>query len=265
MARESYGAPGQIARVIYRGWLFSLKQLTQSSFFLLVSAIQPVIFATIAFFMFKAGQREGTLLYVALGAGLMGIWSSTLFGSGGMIQWERYQGTLEIIMAAPTPFVLVLIPAALATSTVGIYSIGATLLWGKMFFDIPLDFAHPFLFVLAVPVTIVALGLLGLLLASTFVMYRHANALSNLLEYPIWLVTGLLAPVALLPGWATPISWVLAPTWGIKAIRSAAIGGAPLGEIGMTFLLGACYLVLGSIFVRIFDRRARQHATLSLT
>ncbi len=265
MARESYGAPAQIMRLIYRGWLFSLKGLTQSSFFILVSAIQPVIFATIAFFMFKAGQREGTLLYVALGAGLMGIWSSTLFGSGGLIQWERYQGTLEILMAAPAPFVLVLIPAALATSTVGIYSIGATLLWGKLFFEIPLGFAHPVLFLVAVPVTIVALGFLGLLLASTFIMYRHATALSNLLEYPVWLVTGLLAPVALLPGWATPISWVLAPTWGVKAIRSAAIGGSPAPEIAMTFLLGASYLVLGAIFVRIFDRRARQHATLSLT
>jgi len=265
MTKVSYGAPARVGRLIFRGWLFSLKSLMQSSFFILVSAIQPVIFATIAFFMFKAGQREGTLLYVALGAGLMGIWSSTLFGSGGMIQWERYQGTLEILMAAPTPFVLVLIPAALATSTVGIYSISATLLWGKMFFDIPLDFAHPFLFVLAVPITIVALGLLGLLLASTFVMYRHANALSNLLEYPVWLVTGLLAPVALLPGWAEPISWALAPTWGIKAIRSAAIGGEPAPEILMTLILGAVYLVLGSIFVRVFDRKAREHATLSLT
>ena len=37
----------------------------------------------------------------------MGTWSSTLFGSGGMIQWERWQGTLEMLVAAPAPFLVV--------------------------------------------------------------------------------------------------------------------------------------------------------------
>ena len=32
------------------------------------------------------------LLYASLGAGMMGIWSSVLFGSGGLIQWQRWQG-----------------------------------------------------------------------------------------------------------------------------------------------------------------------------
>ena len=81
------------------GWLFNLKNLTNSLFFVLISVLQPVIFATIAFFMFEAGKRGGGLLYAALGAGLMGIWSSTLFGSGGAIQWKRWQGTLEIVAA----------------------------------------------------------------------------------------------------------------------------------------------------------------------
>ena len=81
-------------RLFYAGWLFHLKNLTNSTFFLLIAVLQPVIFASIAFFMFKSGSRGGTLLYAALGAGLMGIWSSTLFASGGAIQWQRWQGTL---------------------------------------------------------------------------------------------------------------------------------------------------------------------------
>ena len=28
----------------------------------------------------------------------MGIWSATLFGSGGAIQWQRWQGTLELLV-----------------------------------------------------------------------------------------------------------------------------------------------------------------------
>jgi hypothetical protein len=53
------------------------------------------------------------------------------------------------------------------------------------------------------------LGMLGLVMASTFVLYRQATAFSNLLEYPVWLVSGLLIPISLLPGWVEPISWLL--------------------------------------------------------
>jgi ABC-2 type transport system permease protein len=253
-------------RLFWVGWLFHLKSLTMSLFFLLIAAIQPVIFASIAFFMFDSGTQTGTLLYAALGAGLMGIWSTTLFGSGGAIQWQRWQGTLEVLIGSPAPFLLVLVPLTLATASIGLYSIVFTLVWGRVFFGVPLDFAHPLQLAVALPATVASLGLLGLVLASTFILYRNANAFSNLLEYPIWLITGLLVPLSLLPGWVGPISWVLAPTWGIRAVRDAALGGGSAWpEIGMCVLLGIVYLALGSIFLRNFERLARQRATLSLT
>jgi ABC-2 type transport system permease protein len=252
-------------RLFYAGWKFHLKGLTLSGFFLLVSVLQPLIFATIAFYMWKAGKSPGTLLYVALGAGLMGMWSSTLFGSGGAIQWQRWQGTLEILVAAPPRFLWTIVPLTLATSTVGLYAIVATLFWGRLLFGVPLELEHPPLFVLALPATVLGLGLLGLVLASTFVLYRHASAFSNLLEYPVWLVTGLLVPVSLLPGFVEPLSWVLAPTWGVRAIRESALGGAPLEAIGMCVLLSAVYLLLGALTMANFERLARQRATLSLT
>ena len=253
-------------RLFYAGWLFHLKNLTNSMFFLLIAVLQPVIFASIAFFMFQSGSRGGTLLYAALGAGLMGIWSSTLFGSGGAIQWQRWQGTLEILIAAPAPFLLVLVPLTLATASIGLYSICATLVWGRVFFGVPLQFAHPFQLGVALPATVLSLGMLGLVLASTFVLYRQATAFSNLLEYPVWLVTGLLVPLSLLPGWVSWIAWTLAPSWGIRAIRDAAFGGSSAWpEIGMCFGLGAIYLALGWVCLRNFERRARERATLALT
>ncbi|HJR46371.1 MAG TPA: ABC transporter permease [Actinomycetota bacterium] len=253
-------------RLVIVDWIFTLKEIFRSAFFVLVAALQPVIFATIAFFMFKSGARGETLLYAALGAALMGIWSSTLFGSGGQIQWERFQGTLEPLLVAPRPYVLTVTGAALGTSTMGLYSLVTTLLWGRLLFGIPLDVERPGLFLLAIPITIFGLGMLGLVLASTFVLYRHANALSNLLEYPVWLITGLLVPVSLLPGWVEPLSWVLAPTWGIKAIRGAALGqGDPAFAIAMAVLLAVIYIVIGSVFLRYFEVLARERATLALT
>ena len=116
-------------RLLWIGWLFHLKTLTNSLFFVLVSVLQPIIFASIAFFMVGTGSASGTLLYVSLGAGLMGVWSATLFGSGGAIQWQRWQGTLELMVGAPPPFVAVLLPLTVATATLGLYSIVGTLVW----------------------------------------------------------------------------------------------------------------------------------------
>jgi ABC-2 type transport system permease protein len=255
----------KILRLIWISWLFHVRSLTTSGFFLLISFLQPLIFATIAFYVFRAGGKEGTLLYAAIGAGLMGIWSSTLFGSGGAIQWQRWQGTLESLIVAPPRFILVLAPLTVATATIGLYALVATLLWGRLLFGVPIHLAHPWLFALAVPATVVSLGFLGLVLAATFILYRHANALSNLLEYPIWLITGLLVPLSLLPGWVHPFSWVLAPTWGVRAIREAALGGDPLPAIGMCGALAVVYLAIGSVALRLFETLARKQATLSLT
>jgi ABC-type polysaccharide/polyol phosphate export permease len=202
---------------------------------------------------------------VALGAGLMGMWSSTLFGSGGAIQWQRWQGTLEVLIAAPAPFIFTLLPITVATASLGLYSVAGTLVWGWVLFGMPIDIVHSFAFVVALPAAVLALGLLGLVLASTFVLYRSASAFSNLLEYPVWLVTGLLVPVSLLPGFVEPLSWVLAPTWGVKAVREAALGGDPWPSIGMCLLLAGIYLAVGALTLRNFERMARSQATLSLT
>jgi ABC-2 type transport system permease protein len=252
-------------RLVYAGWRFHVKTLTLSWFFLLTTTVMPVLIATIAYYMFQAGQKPGTLFYASLGAAVDGIWSATLFGSGGALQWQRWQGTLEVIVSAPAPFMLVLLPLTLATSTIGVYSLASTLFWGWAVFGIPFQIDQPLAFAVAVPATILGLGLLGLVFASTFVLYRHANALSNMLEWPVLLVTGMLVPLSLLPAWSHWISWMLAPTWGVQAIRQAALGGTPWPDIGMTIALGAVYLVIGTVFLRNFERMARKRATLSLT
>lgn len=254
------------ARMLGKGFLFLMKRNATSQWFLLLNLFQPLIFATIAFYMFKSGGREGTLLYAALGAGMMGIWSSVLFGAGGVIAWWRWEGVLEFMIGTPPPFILVVLPATLAAASLGMYALVATLLWGRFVFGIPLHFEHPFLLLLSIPVTVVSLGLMGLLMASSFILYRHANALMNLLEYPVWIATGLIFPVSLLPAWAQPLGWPLAPRWGVEAIRNATLGGGGVWlPLGLTLALGAVYLLLAMVFLGIFERLARERATLALT
>ena len=253
------------ARLIAIGWRHHIRNMTASRFFLVTTVFLPILLSMVAFFMFRAGAREGTLLYASLGAGVMGIWSSTLFGSGGAISWARREGTLEVLVASPAGYFWVLLPQTVATATVGLYSLASTLLWGRLLFGVPFSIAHPLAFVLSIPVTVLGLGMLGLLMASTFVLYRHANAISNMMEFPVLFVSGLLVPLSALPEWLRPVGWLLAPTWGMRAVRAAALGGNPWPPLGVTVGLAAVYLVLGALFLRLFLRLARERATLALT
>ena len=245
-------------------WRYELQNLTRSSLFVFTAVFQPVLFASIAFYLDRAGGHD-PLLYSAIGAGLMGIWSTTLFGSGTAIQTQRRLGLLELLVLAPHRYVTLLSAITLATASMGIYSIAATLVWGWAVFGVPIDVVHPLLFAVSLVVGVIALGFLGLVLSSTFVLWRGSNALANLLEYPIWLACGLLVPVKLLPGWVTGVSWVLAPTWSAEAIRRAALGGDARGPIAMCLLLAAVYVVLGAMLLRYFELLTRRRATLALS
>jgi ABC-2 type transport system permease protein len=252
------------ARLLLVGWRLHFKMLSRSSFNSVLGIVYPLFFATVAFFMYREGSPHA-LLYASLGASVMGIWATTSTAAGGALQRERWHGTLELLVAAPAHFSLVMLPVTLAMSTIGVYSMAATLLWGRLVFGIELHIEHLFVFCVAVVVTIVAVGMCGFLLAVTFVRYRTAWALGNLLEYPVWLICGFLVPLSLFPGWVLPFSWVLAPTWGMRAIREAALGGPALTDLGMCALLGAIYTAIGVLIVgRLLDA-ARRRATLALT
>ena len=251
-------------RLLAVGWALHFKMLSRSSFNGALGILYPLFFATVAFFLYREGSPHA-LLYASLGASVMGVWSATSTTAGAALQRERWHGTLELLVAAPAPFSLVMLPVTIAMATIGLYSMAATLLWGRLVFGIELHIVHPLLFFIAVPATVISIGMFGFLIAVAFVRYRTAWALGNALEYPVWLICGFLVPLTLFPSWVRPISWVLAPTWGMRGIRESALGGSPLPDIGLCLALGAVYTAIGVLAVnRVLDS-ARARATLSLT
>jgi len=254
-----------LLRLIAHGWVLQVKRLSRSSFELMSALVLPLLFATLAFYVLRAGDRPADLLGAAIGAGLMGTWSTVLFGAGNAIDRQRWDGTLELLVAAPSPFIAILLSLTLATTTVGVYSLGATMLWGALVFGVPLSLAHPLAFVVAIPATILALGTLGVLMASTFVVLRNANAINNTGEFPIWLLSGALVPIAFLPTWLHPLSYVLAPTWGVRSLRDAALGGDPWLAIGVCLLMAVLQTALAAVALRHVEHRARVNATLALS
>jgi len=251
-------------RMLAVGTLLHAKHLSRSPLEITIALLVPVVQATLAVYLFRAGATPHRLLEAAVGAGLMGVWSSVLFGSGGAIQNQRWQGTLEVLMLAPQPPALVILPVTLATAVTGTYAMVATLLWGRLLYGIRLDVADPAGFAVATPACVLALGMFGLLLAATFVLLRNANALANTLEYPIWLVSGMLVPIPTLPGWTGPVAATLPTTWGARAVREAASGGPVWPSLAICLAISSACLALGALAMSYVERRARVAATLAL-
>jgi len=252
-------------RILGIGTLLHVKQLSRSGLELVLALFVPVVQATLAVYLFRSSSDHQRLLQAAVGSGLMGVWSSVLFGSGGAIQNQRWQGTLEMIMLVPRRPVAVLLPITLATGVTGSYALLATLAWGRLLYGIRLDFAHPYAFALAAVVCVFALGMSGLLLASTFVLMRNANALANTLEYPVWMLSGMLVPLTVLPPWTGPIAAALPTTWGARALREATDGGPVWPSLALCVAISLLFLGLGALSLTHVERRARAAATLALS
>lgn len=239
--------------------------LSRSPFDLFVVVASPLIFATLARYAY-ADERGQALLVAALAAGVMGIWSSTTASGAGALQTQRYYGVLELLVASPVPFWAVLLPISIAISGIGVYSLLVGLAYVRLVYGVHISVHDWWTFAAAVPVTIASIGALGFLFAAAFVRYRSAFMLGNVFEWPVWLICGLLVPVSTLPAWLRPVSWLFAPTWGMRALRDATVGApGAWAAMGMCVVLLAVYLAVGSLTLRVFLRLARADASLALT
>lgn len=225
----------------------------------------PLMFATAALLVYRVNDDPAAMLYAGIGAAAMGVWTSQTTSASTLIQRERWAGTLELVVAAPTPIAFVILPVTFAMATLGLYSVVAVIVWDWWVFDLPLQVENWPMFVLSILMATFTIALFGFLLSVTVVRYRTAWALGSALEYPGWLLCGFVVPVGLLPDWAQPLSWVLAPTWAVNAMRASAAGESAWFDLAVCLAVGAAYAALAAwLGGRLIDS-ARRNATLALT
>ncbi|HEX3806047.1 MAG TPA: ABC transporter permease [Gaiellaceae bacterium] len=254
-----------MTRAFIAGMWIHVVQFTRNPFDMAGIVVWPIVYASIAYYLLDSKDNPKLLLASSIGAAVMLMWSLVVIGSSNALENQRWLGTLELLVAAPVPFAAVIAPITVASGVVGGYALVATLAWGTLIFHVPLSIAHPLAFAVAVPSCVLAIGMLGLVMASTFVLYRAAFSLGIALQYPVWIATGLLVPLSTLPPFVGRIGWFLGPYWGFRAVREAALGSDAWRYIGMCFAISAAYAVVGSVCLFFFERVARSRGSLKLT
>jgi ABC-2 type transport system permease protein len=219
-------------RVIPMSFEMTLRSNAADSFVLFGILIQPLIIAMLAIWMLTP-QGSGEAIFVVIGSGMTGLWSTLLFIGGNSITWERWTGTLEPLVAQPTPISYVIFGKNLAAVLQSLVSMLASYGLAGLIFHLPLSIEQPGPFAVSLVLTVFSFVCFGLVISPVFLLNPAVQQWQNALEFPVYILAGFLFPIALLPGWTTPVSYALAPYWAARILHSTSAGTATPAELAL--------------------------------
>lgn len=245
----------------------TIRQQLMDGFVIFTILFQPIMIAVLALWMLKEKGAEYAM-FVVVGSGLTGLWSSLLFISGNSINAERWTGTLESLVALPTPFEVIVFGKNLANVLQSLLSMVLGYFVAAWLFGYSLSILQPLWFAVSLLLSIFAFICFGLLIAPVFVMNPGVRAWQNGMEFPVYVLCGFLFPIALLPGWTTPISYLLPPYWAAVALHGTSTGTATFGQVlfswAMLILFSAVDVWVAGRLFKIMIHKASADATLGL-
>jgi ABC-2 type transport system permease protein len=197
------------------------------------------------------------------------FWLNVLWAMGAQLYWERDSGNLELYIIAPGSLMAILAGMALGGLVMTSVRAGVILLGGALLFDV--SFAPSSWWALAgvFLLTMLALYGLGMVFASTFLMWgREAWHTVNLLQEPVYLLSGLNYPVRTL-GPAAFLAAVLPLTIGMDAMRQILFADADglfdlPWEIALLVVMAALFIDVARRLLAYLERRARQEGRLTM-
>jgi ABC-2 type transport system permease protein len=241
----------------FRFQLWTLRRSPDAMNALYTAPLMTLVFLAIT----RHAGRDDLSPYAVLAPALIMLWASALSVSGEIIEQERWNGTLEALVAVPGSLAAMVTGRIAAVTLVSLLGFVESWLVAWLVFGVVVSVWHPVAFLLALPATALAMAGTASIMSAMFVLARSARSFQNTLNYPFYVLGGVMVPVAFLPGWLEPISRVVFLSWSSDLLRDA-LTPAPvthlLPRVGMVLLLGAVgYLVGIALLRRAVDRLRR--------
>ncbi len=229
--------------------------------------VSPLAQGLILGMMYLNRSSEEFTVYAVFGSSLASFWGTLLFSSVSDIDRERYMGTLESIFIAPAGFKNILIGKIIGNTLWGIVSIAINVCFVLTFFHKSLVITDYGLALLTFILMLVGMVIMALMMAGVFTLSRSASLAMNCLEHPIYILSGLMFPLSMLPIFVRPISYLLIQTWSVKLFRISIFGGTFQDKVSSLLvycILIILYAVLCRILYKKIEYRVRVSATLGV-
>lgn len=248
---------------IYVLWLREMKKFVRAKERIIGSVAMPFMFLTFLGFGFNKMEIPGLapgLGYISfLVPGMIGM--NMLFSSmfsGISVLWDKEFGFLKEIMIAPVSRVSIAIGRIFGGSTTGIiqgitffaasFLLGFSLNPGFGVFRIIFAVFMMLLFMFLIAVTFNALGLS---FAANMRDAQGFELIINFVMFPLFFLSGAVAPIANLPPAIQVISYLNPLTYGVDGMRAALIKSSmfPLWfDLTLSIVFALLFLAMASFF-----------------
>jgi ABC-2 type transport system permease protein len=245
-------------------WLF------RSNGWMIQETVLPVLAVAASVYAYRAMNAPPQFAgYLVLGAAMSTFWLNVLRGMGAQLYWERDSGNLELYVMSPAPMTAILTGMALGGMTTTTIRATTIAVAGTIFFDVPINPTSWWLLVLGLLVTLAALYGMGMLFASVFLLWgREAWHVVNLLQEPVYLLSGTNFPITVLPRVVAFIASAIPLTLGMDAMRQVLFHTAglfePWIELSVLTVLAVVFIFAARRSLRYLERRAREEGALSV-
>jgi ABC-2 type transport system permease protein len=228
---------------------------------LILGIVQPVVFLVIIVEAAPVPPAEqGTDLVV--GVALTALWASTIWSAGAILRADVHRGSLALaVTGVRSPAVVFLgrctgailrVSAAIAAST----AVTAVVL------GLPMRAGRPLVMLLGLVLVLMSATALGMLLSCLFLVTRHASAWSAALMYPVFIISGMIVPLRLIPAGLRYASLVISLRWAAEFLTAAADGRVSWSSLAALVGLTALYYVVALAAFHRLLQRARLTGTI---
>jgi ABC-2 type transport system permease protein len=265
------------------GWQITTNW-TDPLWFAIYSIVRPVSRAAILVIMYgviTGGNFTDPLFpYIFLGNAFYSYVFAVMNGvSWAVIDDREHYRTLKYMYVAPIRIPAYLLGRGVSGFLTASLSVIITILAGVLFLHVAFDpmQADWLLFFVSLFIGIIMLAMMGLVLASlSLLVARHSGFLSEGVSGVLFLFSGAIYPLDVLPVWLQPIGFAIPITYWLELMRRSLIGNvaqafptlAGFTNLQLLGILVGLSIIFGVASIYIFracDRRARERGLIDRT
>ena len=232
--------------------------------------ILPLLSVCAFAYVYRAMRApEEYIGFVILGGAMTAFWLNVLWSMGAQLYWERDTGNLELYIMSPSSMMAILAGMAIGGLILTMVRATVIMLAGIILFQVPFQPSSWWWLIGIFAITMLALYGLGMMFASVFLLWgREAWHLVNLLQEPVYLLSGMNFPLKVLPTAIASASAIIPLSMGMDALRQILFGVEgfwPLErEALILVVMSVVFIALAHRCLSYLERRAREEGRLSV-